>query len=99
MVDISKNEMKILIGILEKHVPDCEVWAFGSRLGSDFRKYSDLDIVIKGKESLSFLRMAELRETLQQSDLAFRVDVLDWPGISEDFRKVIEKEYEVIKKA
>ncbi len=46
---------------------------------------------------LDWRRLAELKEAFQQSDLPFRVDLLDWNAISAEFRNVIEKDgYEVI---
>jgi hypothetical protein len=39
-----------------------------------------------------------LREAFEDSDLPFRVDVLDWRAIPESFRKVIESGFEVIQR-
>ena len=33
-----------------------------------------------------------------QSDLTYRVDILDFNAISESFRKVIEKKYKILSK-
>ena len=42
-------------------------------------------------------KIAELKEAFQESELPFRVDLLDWNAISDEFRIVIEKSgYEVI---
>ncbi|MCD6310901.1 MAG: hypothetical protein J7M11_00360 [Elusimicrobia bacterium] len=40
-----------------------------------------------------------LKEDFEESDLPFRVDVLDWNRISDEFKKVISKQYEIIQKA
>jgi len=38
----------------------------------------------------------KLKNTLMESRLPFRVDVLDYNSISENFRKIIDNEYEVL---
>ena len=55
------------------------------------KKWSDLDLAIKADSSLDWKLLAEIKETFQESELPFRVDVLDWNDITESFRKAIEK--------
>lgn len=40
--------------------------------------------------------MSDLQEAFVESDLPFRVDIVDWALISENFRKIIEKEYTIV---
>jgi len=47
-------------------------------------------LAIKAKSSLDWKLLAEFKETFQESELPFRVDVLDWNDIAESFRKAIE---------
>lgn len=98
MIDVSPFQMETVTGILRKHVPDCEVRAFGSRATWTAKDYSDLDLAVVGKEKLSSKILFALKEDFQESNLPFRVDVLDWNSISKEFRKVIEKNYEVVQK-
>ena len=50
-----------------------------------------------GPTPLAGDRFAALREALTDSELPFRVDVLDWHGIEETFRQIIAARFEVIK--
>jgi predicted nucleotidyltransferase len=54
------------------------------------KPWSDLDLAIKAKSALDWKLLAEIKETFQESELPFRVDVLDWNDITESFRKAIE---------
>ncbi|MDO8686348.1 MAG: hypothetical protein Q7J78_06740 [Clostridiales bacterium] len=45
---------------------------------------------------MDFLLMANIKEAFEESDLPFRVDVLERNAISPEFQKVIEQGYEVI---
>lgn len=98
MIKISSDHLKIVRTILAKYVSGCEVWAFGSRVNQEPKKHSDLDIVIKTDAPLPASIFANLRDAFSESDLPFKVDVVDWSRISESFRKIIEKKFEIIHK-
>ena len=96
MINVSDEQMKLITDILKKHVPDCEVRAFGSRYKRSNKEYSDLDIAIVGEKKLDLSLLGSVNAAFEESDLPFRVDVLDWYGISLEFQKIIEQGYEVI---
>lgn len=89
LIDISPENWRIVRDILQRHVPDREVWAFGSRAKWTAKEYSDLDIAVIGDEPLSIGVMAELNEAFHESALPFKVDVVDWATITPSFQKVI----------
>ena len=95
-MDLSPQSVDIIKKIMQEYVPGCEVRVFGSRVNSTAKKYSDLDLVIVGKEKIPTRKMNALREAFEDSDLPIRVDVLDWHAISSDFRVIIEKRFEVL---
>ena len=99
MIKVTDEQLKVILDILQQYVPDAEVRVFGSRYNLTARKYSDLDLVILDQDKLDLKLFANLRETFEESDLPFRVDILDWHCISQEFRQVIEKGYEVIQKS
>ncbi len=96
MIDLSPEHLEIIKEILQKHVPGCEVRAYGSRVSGTARRYSDLDLAVVGPDKLSRDTVRLLKEDFENSGLPFRVDVLDWHQIDKGFRKVIEKDCEVV---
>jgi predicted nucleotidyltransferase len=98
MIDVPPVHLIAVKSILRKYVPDCEVRAFGSRVAGTSKEYSDLDLAIVGKEKISDAILFALKEDFQDSDLPFRVDVLDLNAISKEFRQVVDEKYEVIQK-
>ncbi|MYJ10544.1 MAG: DNA polymerase beta domain-containing protein region, partial [Gemmatimonadetes bacterium] len=76
---------------LRRHVPDREVLAFGSRATWTAKDYSDLDLAIMGEEPLSLRASSALDEALVDSDLPFRVDIVDWARIDDSFREIIRR--------
>ncbi|MHB9035644.1 MAG: nucleotidyltransferase family protein [Armatimonadota bacterium] len=98
MIDLEPKQLELIKRILAEHAPDCEVRAFGSRVTGKSRKYSDLDIVVFGSTKIDWRRIEALKDAFAESDLTIVVDVLDGNTISDSFREVIEKRYEVIQK-
>lgn len=89
-IDVGTPELQIVRAILRRHVPEREVWAFGSRVTGKARRFSDLDLVVMGDAPLGLSTMAALTEDFSESDLPFKVDVLDWAVASSSFREIIK---------
>ena len=98
MINISDPWLKKVQEILKKIVPDCDVWAYGSRVCKESvaHRYSDLDIVVIGKSPLDFERISALRDVFSESTLPIIVDVHDWCRMSKSFQEEIRKKHEVI---
>jgi predicted nucleotidyltransferase len=79
--------------------PHLEVWAFGSRTRNKAWRYSDLDLAVITHKPLSFALRCALIEDLTESDLPFRVDVVDWARTDEEFRRIISANRVVIQPA
>ncbi|MCU6434201.1 nucleotidyltransferase domain-containing protein [Undibacterium sp. Jales W-56] len=89
-IAITPEQWQIVAAILQKHVPDKEVWAFGSRATHTEKPYSDLDLAIISDAGLTLSLLAAIEHDFSESDLPFKVDVVDWAAISPAFRGIIE---------
>ena len=92
MLDVKPVELQQINNIFSKQLLDGSVkpYAFGSRTQGSARQFSDLDIVLISSEPLAFSLLAELQEAFSESDLPYRVDLVDWGRISDAFKAVIE---------
>lgn len=97
MIDLDEKWLTEVLRILESRAPDCEVRAFGSRVTGVARRFSDLDLAVKGDEKLDWRRIESLKDAFSESDIPIIVDILDWWAIGEDFRAIVEAEGVVIK--
>ncbi len=91
LIDARPDHLEIIRAIMHRHVPERKVWAFGSRVTWTAKAYSDLDLVVLGDEPLDLGVLASLKEDFSESDLPWKVDVVDWASTSESFRKIIRK--------
>jgi len=95
-IAVLPDQWVIVRGILQKHVPEYEVWAFGSRARGTAKKFSDLDLAIITEHPLSLDLCAGLSDDFSESDLPWKVDVVDWATTSDVFRKIIARDKVVI---
>ena len=65
---------------------------FGSRATGRARRYSDLDLAIDTGRPLTLDEIACLTEAFRESDLPYRVDLVDWQTIDDHFREAIASE-------
>jgi type I restriction enzyme S subunit len=98
-IDIRPEHWAIVRAILLKHVPHCDVWAFGSRARWQAKPYSDLDLAVISDRPLPLEVCAALVEDFSESDLPWKVDVVDWATTRESFRKIIAEEKVVVQRA
>ena len=99
LIDLRSDHLQIVRDILEKQVPEREVWAFGSRAKGGAKPYSDLDLAVIGEQPLSLALLAALTDDFAESDLPFRVDVVDWATTRDNFRRIMERDKVVLKTA
>ena len=98
LLDMGDAQWAIVKGILQKHLPDREVWAFGSRAKWTAKEFSDLDLAVIGQAPLPLEVSAALADDFSDSDLPWKVDVVDWASTSESFQKIIAQDKVVVQK-
>ena len=97
-IDVAPADLAYVLGVLARLVPGREVRAFGSRVNGKPRKFSDLDLAVLGPRLPSSTLM-DLQDAFRESDLPFKVDIIEWECTQPYFRKIIEENFEVIQTA
>lgn len=98
-IEVNSSEWEIIQEILTKIVPDKEVFAFGSRAKFLAKPFSDLDLAIKGYLPLTLDLLADLSNAFSDSNLSYKVDIVEWCNITKAFREIIIKDSVLIKKS
>lgn len=89
MIYLEEKHYKIIQDILAKYPYD--FYAFGSRVKGSHKPFSDLDLCLI--KSIPILEKAQLQEDLEESNLPFKVDIIQWNDISDDFKKIIKNDF------
>ena len=90
-IDLRPDHWEIVREILQRRLPNRHVIAFGSRATWTAKDYSDLDLAIMGEQPLPLSVLAALNEEFVESDLPFRVDIVDFASVDDSFRAVIQQ--------
>ncbi len=90
---LAPRHLAELLALLRRHVPDAEVWAFGSRVSGGAHEGSDLDLVLRSvpDPDRPVAGMVTLQEALQDSALPMLVDVHDWALVPAAFHAAIQR--------
>ena len=91
--DLPRGHERLVLNVLRAHLPpNTKAWVFGSRATGRARRYSDLDLAIDAGRRLTLDETASLAEAFSDSDLPYRVDVVDWHTIDDRWRQTIVTE-------
>ena len=84
--------------LLKEHVPEADVWAYGSRVNGQSHDASDLDLVLRDPnlQKIDAFQLADLNEAFTESNIPFLVEARDWARLPESFRWEISQRYSVV---
>ena len=88
MLQIETRHWEIIRAILNKY--PYQFYAYGSRAKQQAKKYSDLDLCFYDKIPWNIL--SHLQEDLEESNLPFKVDLVAWNWMSQEFQDLIRKD-------
>ncbi len=94
-IDLSQNELDEISRLIGKHLPNTEIWAYGSRIKYTSTPKSDLDLVSITDKTNS-RAIYDLKEAFEESNLPFRIDFFIWDEIPDEFKSNIESEHIVL---
>lgn len=97
-LDLRPRHLAMLRALLQQHLPQAEVWAYGSRVNGNGHDASDLDLVVRQPNDLKqeTPEVGELQEAFSESNLPIRVEIVDWARIPASFHREIERAYVVV---
>lgn len=78
---------------LRNYLPDpsYRLFLFGSRATGTARKFSDVDVGIEGRRPVSPTALMNIQEALEESDIPYKVDIVDFSQTSDRFRSFAKK--------
>ena len=66
-----------IIALCKAVLPNCSIWLYGSRARGDFRSNSDIDIALDCKSSIDIMKLFELKEIFNASNILLKIDLVD----------------------
>lgn len=97
---LSDWQLESVRRILATQLPATEVWAFGSRApGGQPKPFSDLDLAIVSAQPLSGTQLVAAKTAFAESDLPFRVDLVELCCVDEAFLHAVTQRHVVVQAA
>ena len=92
--------LRMIEAVLAEHVPDAEVWAYGSRVDGTHYEGSDLDLMVRGPglADVPLLCLDALTDGFGASDIPILVEVHDWARVPDAFREEALRKHVVVRK-
>jgi len=87
MIDLdaaTRKKVELVLGCL---LPQTEVRLVGSRARSGAKRQADIDLLVIRSKPLTPRERALLNTAFQESDIPFKVDVLEWECLTPSFRR------------
>lgn len=78
-----RNKGKIL-GILSVLFPEAKIYLFGSRARGQYSKYSDIDLALDSGSPLPWEDLGEAKDMFAESNLPYRIDIVDLQELTAD---------------
>ncbi len=87
VLDMREDHVRLLRAVLRAHLPaDARACIFGSRAHGGARRYSDLDLALEWVRPLDPDLIGRIAEALSESDLPYKVDIVDLAIVDPGFR-------------
>src|SRR5438067_1561620 len=87
ILDLRRDHAAILRTVLQAHLPEgARAYVFGSRSHGGARRYSDLDLALEWDRPLGLQIVGRIAEALSESDLPYKVDIVDLATVEPGFR-------------
>jgi len=95
-ISIPIRHLSYLLEQLKLYIPDATVWAFGSRVKGSSRTSSDLDLAVLCDKHVAQKQLPKLNEVFIESDIPFKVQLLDFNRLPVNMQENIKKKYVIL---
>jgi len=95
-ITVSVRYLRYLLEQLKLYIPDATVWAFGSRVKGSNRTSSDLDLAVLCDKQTAQKQLPKLNEVFIESDIPFKVQLLDFNRLPVNMQENIKKKYVIL---
>ena len=72
---ISNHYKELLLPIIDKHLPSCKTYLFGSRARNTHQEGADIDIAVDAGKKIDFSTICRIMNDIEESLVSIMVDV------------------------
>ena len=86
---LKKKYKEQLLKIIDKYIPNCTVYLFGSRAIDAERPGSDIDLAVDAGKIIPHKKILKILIDIDDTTIPMSVDIVDLHNVAEDFKKEI----------
>ena len=94
-VEKLKREIKEIVG-RHLNIEEYKIFFFGSRVIGKGSDRSDIDLGIEGTKEVPAVAFMKIKEDLEHLPILYKIDVVDFRNLSDDFYGVAKEKIEKI---
>lgn len=95
-IAVSVSHLDYILKQLKLYLPEAAVWAFGSSIKGSNRPSSDLDLAVLCDKETALKQLPKLNDVFVESDIPFKIQLLDFNRLPFNMQENIKKQYVVI---
>lgn len=81
-----------IIAVISALIPDAKIYLFGSRARGTNAERADIDIALDTGKALPQRDIDEVKSMFRESNIMYKIDIIDFHQINETMRKEILRE-------
>jgi len=90
--ELNPEYKRKIIAVLSALFPDATIYLFGSRARGTHYARSDIDIALDAGKVLPYVDVGEARDMLAESNISYKIDIVDIQSVSAEMREAIYRE-------
>lgn len=91
-MNLENRYKKILLDIINKKIPNCKVYLFGSRARRDHKSGSDFDLAIDAGKEILLLDILAIQNEIEETNIPVFVDIVDMQTASDQLKEEVKNE-------
>jgi predicted nucleotidyltransferase len=87
-----ENYKNTLIEIINKRLPNCKVYLFGSRARGTNRTGADIDLALDSKSVIDMSIFYKIQDDIEETTIPLTIDLVDLFSASETLKNEVKKD-------
>lgn len=92
-MDIETKYKPMLIEIIQKKLPNCRIWLFGSRARKSNKPGADIDLALDAGQIIDIHKLFDIKDEIEETSMPLFVDLVDIRNVDSEFLNQIKKEW------
>lgn len=90
--DIPAEDKNKIINVINSLIPDAKIYLYGSRARGTHSKWSDIDLALESKNTLTTGQIGELNDVMASLSIPYTVNIVDLHAVSPTIKDSILKD-------